>query len=230
MELSRRLQAVADLVSDGVVLADVGTDHGYIPIYLLQQGKIPRAIAMDVNKGPLQRAQEHLEAYKLDDKAETRLSDGTSALQVGECECVVIAGMGGALTIRIMENGKDIFKSLKEFILQPQSELGKVRKYLQENEYCVVAENMVYEDGKFYPMMKVVNGKTENDSEMELQYGKYLLAGKHPVLQEFLKKEASTKEQILRNLNVEAGEHIRIRYDEVQAELALIHKALACYE
>lgn len=230
MELSRRLQAVADFVSDGVVLADVGTDHGYIPIYLLQQGRIPKAIAMDVNKGPLQRAQEHLEAYKLADKAETRLSDGTSALQVGECECVVIAGMGGALTIRIMENGRDVFKSLKEFILQPQSELGKVRKYLQENEYCVVAENMVFEDGKFYPMMKVVNGKTASYSEMELQYGKYLLAEKHPVLQEFLKKEASTKEQILHNLNVEAGEHIRTRYEEVQTELALIHKALACYE
>jgi len=132
MELSKRLQAVADLVSDGLVVADVGTDHGYIPIYMLEIGKCSKALAMDVNHGPLLRAKEHIAEHGLEEMIETRLSDGVKELQVGECDAVVIAGMGGALTIKILEEGKEVFKNLTEFVLQPQSELYKVSEYLFE--------------------------------------------------------------------------------------------------
>ena len=159
MELSKRLQAVADLVSEGLVVADVGTDHGYIPIYLIETKKSPKAFAMDVNKGPLLRAKEHIAEHGLETRIETRLSDGVRALQKGECDCVVVAGMGGALTIKIMEEGKDIFRNLIEFVLQPQSELQKVRAYLCENAYFIAEENMVLEDGKFYPMFRVIKGQ-----------------------------------------------------------------------
>lgn len=157
MELSKRLQAVADLVSEGMSVADVGTDHGYIPIYLVKTGKCKKALAMDVNQGPLLRAKEHIAQHNLSEQIQTRLSDGVRAIKKGECDCVVIAGMGGALTIRILEDGKEVFQSLKEFVLQPQSELVKVRQYLCENGYQVITEDMVLEDGKFYPMMKVVS-------------------------------------------------------------------------
>ena len=93
MELSKRLQAVADLVSEGLVVADVGTDHGYIPIYLIETEKSSKAFAMDVNKGPLLRAKEHIAEHGLEACIETKLSDGVRALQKGECECVVVAGM-----------------------------------------------------------------------------------------------------------------------------------------
>ena len=109
MELSKRLQAVANLVSDGLVVADIGTDHGYIPIYLVKNGKCPSALAMDVNEGPILRAKEHVISYGLEDKIQTRLSNGVKALSVGEAECVVVAGMGGALMIRIMEEGTRFF-------------------------------------------------------------------------------------------------------------------------
>ena len=128
MELSKRLQAVADLVSEGQIVADVGTDHGYFPIYLLESGKCERAIAMDINKGPLLRAKEHIAEHGLDAKIEVKLSDGVEALSVGACDCVVVAGMGGALAVKIMEEGQAVFKSLREFVLQPQSELAKVRQ------------------------------------------------------------------------------------------------------
>ena len=111
---------------------------------------------MDVNNGPLLRAKEHLEAYGLQNQVELRLSDGVAKLSMGECDCVVIAGMGGGLTIKILEEGKDIFQSLKEFVLQPQSEIMKVRQYLCDMGYHIVKEDMVYEEGKFYPMMKVI--------------------------------------------------------------------------
>lgn len=219
MKLSKRLQAVADLVSEGMRIADIGTDHGYIPIYLVETGKCPNAIAMDVNKGPLLRATEHIEEEGLTDKILTRLSDGLSALQPGECDAAVIAGMGGALVIKILEEGKTCAKSLKELILQPQSELSKVRAYLCENGYHIIGEDMVEEDGKFYPMMKVVSGNNDSYTPIELLYGKYLLEGKHPVLLQYLDKEIRTKEQILQGLMANQSEKNLNRITELQKEL-----------
>ena len=229
MELSKRLQAVADLVSDGMVVADVGTDHGYIPIYLVETKKSPKAFAMDVNEGPLLRAKEHIAEHGLCDLIQTRQSDGARNLQEQECDCVVIAGMGGALTVKILEEGKMIFRSLKEFILQPQSELMKTRQYLVENGYHIVEEDMVLEDGKFYPMMKVINGPSPDLDKVELRYGKRLLGQKHPILKEFLEKEVRTKEQILHSLNMGTGLHIESRRKEIQEELEEIRYALQRY-
>ena len=229
MELSKRLQAVADLVSEGLVVADVGTDHGYIPIYLIETKKSPKAFAMDVNKGPLLRAKEHIAEHGLETCIETRLSDGVRALQKGECDCVVVAGMGGALTIKIMEEGKDIFRNLKEFVLQPQSELQKVRAYLCENAYFIVEENMVLDDGKFYPMFRVINGQSEEYHAIELCYGKLLLEQKNAVLKTFLQKEKAVKELILSNLEQSFGEHIEARRKEIQEELEGIEYALQRY-
>lgn len=229
MELSKRLQAVANLISSGMTVADVGTDHGYIPIYLVEAKKSPKALAMDVNEGPLLRAREHIALHALCEKIQTRQSDGVRKLQPSECDCVVIAGMGGALIIKILEEGKEIFCNLKEFVLQPQSELMKTRQYLCEHGYCIIAEDMVLEDGKFYPMMKVVNGKTANYHKVELRYGKCLLEQKHPVLKEYLDKEVRTKEQILHNLSMGVGLHIELRKKEIQEELEEIRYALQRY-
>lgn len=230
MELSKRLQAVADLLSEGLVVADIGTDHGYIPIYLVETGKCQKAFAMDINKGPLVRAKEHIEAHGLQSQITVRQSDGVKALQIGECESVNVAGMGGGLAIKIMEDGKNIFKSLKEFVLQPQSELEKVRQYLYENDYCIIAEDMVLEDGKFYPMMKVINGPVEPYSPAELRYGKILIKMKHPVLKMFLEKEVQAKKHIIENLKYEQGEHIKKRILEIETELSYIKEALNVYD
>ena len=229
MELSKRLQAVADLVSEGQIVADVGTDHGYIPIYLLETKKCKKAIAMDINKGPLLRAKEHIAEHGLNQKIQVKLSDGVKALSAGECDCVVVAGMGGALAVKIMEEGREIFRSLREFVLQPQSELAKVRQYLWENEYCVIAEDMVLEDGKFYPMMKVKSGSSNPYTQVELRYGRELLMQKHPILKIFLEKEMQTKEMIRGNLESESGEHIENRKRELQEELLLVKEALKVY-
>lgn len=229
MELSKRLQAVADLVSEGNIVADVGTDHGYIPIYLVRVGKSPSAIAMDVNKGPLFRAQEHINAYHLEACIETRLSDGVCNLKPGECDCVVIAGMGGALITKIMEEGKEVFRHLKEFVLAPQSELYKVRQYLHENAYCIVEENMVLDEGKFYTMFRVTNGEMGAYSRVEMQYGKLLLEQKNEVLKAFLLKEQSVKETILAGFNKQSGTHIETRKKEIETELEDIKYALQRY-
>jgi tRNA A22 N-methylase len=154
--LSKRLEAIASLITPGYIVADVGTDHGYIPIYQVQQNRSPSAIAMDLRKGPLQRAADHIQSCGLSDRIKTRLSDGTAALGVGEAEAIVVAGMGGELVLHILTDGEAVCRSAKELILQPQSEIAGVRRYLREHAYRIVAENMIYEDGKYYPMMRVV--------------------------------------------------------------------------
>ena len=230
-ELSKRLQAVADLVSPGMRLADIGTDHAYIPIYLMENEKIPQAIAMDINKGPLERAEEHIKAHGLEHQIQTRLSDGMAKLQAGEADCAVIAGMGGALMIKILEEGRETAFQLQELVLQPQSELEKFRIYLLENGYRVLAEDMVYEDGKYYPMMKVKPGGMtgENWKPEELEYGKYLLATAHPVLKQFLEREIQICHGVLESLAKQDTERAKERRREMEEQIQHVQHILETY-
>ena len=153
MQLSKRLRAVADLVPGGTVPADVGTDHAYIPIALVEEGKIPRALAMDINQGPLTRAEENIKAHGLEEKIETRLSDGLEKMKKGEADTVLIAGMGGLLTVRILSSKREVLGGAT-LVLQPQSDLPSVRGWLTEEGYAITAEDLVLEDGKYYQMMR----------------------------------------------------------------------------
>ena len=153
MQLSMRLRMNASLVTPGNRLADVGTDHGYIPIALVEEGVIPSALAMDVNEGPLMRAEEHIRLSGLVPYIETRLSDGLEKLGCGEADSVLVAGMGGPLIIRILSEGKRQLAGVRELIVQPQSEIGLVRHFLEESGWNIDVEDMVREDGKYYTAM-----------------------------------------------------------------------------
>ncbi len=140
MELSKRLRMVASYVTDGYRLVDIGTDHAYIPIELVLEKRIPWAIAMDVNRGPLERAESNIREYGLSERICTRLSDGFASLGLGEVDSAVIAGMGGGLTVRILKEGKRVAGTLKECILQPQSEIERVRAFLLKEGFLFIAE------------------------------------------------------------------------------------------
>lgn len=234
MELSKRLNAVASLVSDGYRLADIGTDHAYIPIYLTETGRIPGAVAMDVNRGPLLRAEENIRVHGLEAKITTRISDGFAALKKGEADTAVIAGMGGPLTIRILTEGAETVNSLRECILQPQSEIEKVRAFLLEEGFFFLREDMVEEDGKYYPVMKVVPGAAEPEmrvswNETELRYGKILLEEKNPVLKEYLQREIRIRTQILEGLRGNDSPKACRRRMELEEELRIAEKGMEYY-
>ena len=231
IELSKRLQAVADLVSPGMRLADIGTDHAYIPIYLMENEKIPQAIAMDINKGPLERAEEHIKAHGLEHQIQARLSDGMAKLQAGEADCAVIAGMGGALMIKILEEGRETAFQLQELVLQPQSELKKFRIYLLENGYRVLTEDIVCEDGKYYPMMKVKPGEMTGESwkPEELEYGKYLLDTAHPVLKQFLEREIQICHGVLESLAKQDTKRAKERRREMEEQIQHVQHILETY-
>lgn len=234
MELSKRLQAVIRLLTEKeemekLRVADVGTDHGYLPIALVQDYKCKKVFAMDVNKGPLERANRHIKAYDLSGYIEMRLSDGLKALKPGEADCMAAAGMGGALMIKIMSEGKDVLEHMKYWVLQPQSEIAKVRAYLQKSGYHITAEDIVYEDGKYYPLMRVEKGEAAPYSGIELKYGPCLLHKKHPVLLEYLKQELKEKEIILERLNSTENPRTRMRREEVFNEIAETKEGILCF-
>ena len=218
--LSERLLHIAGQIRAGQTLADVVCDHGYLPIYLVQKGCMQRAIAMDINEGPLQRAVEHIEREALGAYIQTRQSDGLEKLSPGEVDAVIIAGMGGNLTIDILTRGENVVRTLDQLILEPQSELAAVRAFLLEKNYFVEAEDLVLEDGKYYPILRVLPKRSSDvltfsgESGLSLAvldaYGHRLLAAHHPVLLSFLQKEKKQCEQILAGLPTEDSESERI--------------------
>ena len=167
--LSQRLTALMEMVTPGLRLADIGTDHALLPVRLLMDGKIPFAYCCDVRPGPLERAEDHLKQYGVQQQAETRLSDGLSALEPGEAESVLIAGMGGELIVRILKecdsrkdrSGGTFYGTVKEWILSPHTEWGAVRRYLRLSGRRIAGERLVREDGKYYLILRAVPGETE---------------------------------------------------------------------
>lgn len=229
MQLSKRLQAVADLVTPGSRLADVGTDHGYVPIWLYEQGIIPSAIAMDLREGPLNRAKENIAVHDLSDGITVRLSDGLEKLLSGEADSIVIAGMGGMLVKKILSQGKEILDSVQELILQPQSDLDVVRQYLCDIGFTIVREDMVFEDGKYYPMMKAVHGEDTANRKVWLLFGRFLLENRHPVLEKYLEKEDEGCQILLEKLGQASSDAARRRMEELLQYRGLIKEALAYY-
>ena len=233
VQISRRLCAIADMVTEGNRLVDVGCDHGYLPVYLKLQGRIPSAIATDVAEGPLSRAREHIRQYGLDSYIETRRCDGLADVGRGEGDTLVIAGMGGPLMERILTDGRSVWEDFKEMILQPQSDIPHFRHFLLENGFHITEEEMILEDGKFYPILKV-NRQTEEQPELwsvqEEMFGRFLLERKHPVLRKYLERELRIHEEILARLKEASGETAAKRKKEIEEERQLILAALNRYE
>ena len=228
-KISDRLIRVAELVPKGSRLADVGTDHGYVPIWLLERGDIPSAIAMDVNRGPLLRARENRDKYGYQEVMELRLSNGLEKLRPGEADTVLIAGMGGPLMIQILEEGRENSRGVSTWVLQPQSEIPSVRRYLMTHGFNIVDEIMLMDEGKYYMAMKALPGKAEPWDDVEYLFGKHLLERRHPVLKAFLEKEKRIYLKILNQLteNHQSG---TVRRNEVAAYLAALDRAMEYYK
>lgn len=232
-ELSNRMKAVAELVTQGNRVCDVGCDHGYVSIYLVQTKKTPKVLAMDVNQGPLAAAKEHIVKFGVEDYIDLRLSDGLSNYQIGEADTLICAGMGGRLLMEILEKAPEKTADFQELILQPQSEIPLFRSFLRKKGYIVVAEDMIWEEGKFYPMMKAVPQKgkmnTEKSKEgysLEDRFGPLLLKERNPVLLRFIMQEKRVKESILKKLeDCENREEIEKRRSELREDLEYLRLA-----
>lgn len=208
VRLSQRLKQLAEMVSQGNSVADVGCDHGFLSIYLIQQGISPRVIAMDVRKGPLAGADAHVAAYGLGEYIEIRLSDGLGAIRPAEADTLVLAGMGGRLMQRILSAEPEKTRSFKELILQPQSEIAEFRSFLRREGYVVLQESILYEEGQYYFPIKAEyrpeadSGREVSSRQQELfdAYGELLIRRKDKMLIRYLEERRDKLTELKKQL------------------------------
>lgn len=243
LKLSERLQNVVALIKKGNVVADIGTDHAYLPIHIVKSRISDKVIAMDVRKGPLEKAEQNVCDYGVSDNISLRLSDGLSELRPMEAETITICGMGGRLIQSILEKGKDKYDSNTQLILSPQSELREFRQYLYSSGYSVQKETILKEDGQFYFIFCCYRvGKNDferhfchkDDVEREamLRYGIELLSEKNECLKEYICREQRLTEQIyskVKGLAVKNGD-LNTRLKELEFDNKCIERALKFYE
>ena len=212
MKLSKRLETVASMVTKGNRAADVGCDHGFVPIFLV-----------DVRPGPLSRAKEHIKEYRLEEKIQTRLSDGLANIKPGEADSLIMSGIGGILMMRLLQDEEHTAKSFKELILSPQSELFDVRRYLVSNGYLIEYEHMLCDEGKYYFIFHVLVKKDEREwLEEEYRYGKDICKDDMKTFLAYLEKEERQYEQILEKMK-QAPEN-----DRAAQRIAQLHQDITC--
>lgn len=216
MKLSPRLQMIADFVEKGSIVADIGTDHAYIPVYLVKNGIASKAIAADVNKGPLDSAKEYISKNKLNNMIETRLGDGLEVIQPGEVDTVIIAGMGGLLIRDILDNNKAITNSIKKLVLQPMVASQDLRRYLYSNGFKIEDEKLAREKDRFYEIFTVVHGYEEINNDVYYEIGKKLIENNDELLKDFLKKKINSIEKILENFDDEKTSKSEKRYQKLK--------------
>ncbi len=227
MNLSIRLKAVSDTVLKCDTAADIGCDHGYVSIDLADRQIASRIIACDVNAGPLEAAKENIALHNLENVIETRLSDGLDKIKESDnVNAIIIAGMGGALMTRILEEGKEIVSFADQLILQPQSELFLVRKWLRNNGYNIDSEKMVKDAGKYYFIMDARH-KESKEYEPRLQkiydnYSEYLIKTKNAILKEYLQKGLENNTGYMAGIAPDRKKELQDKTELIKSALALM--------
>ena len=171
MELSPLLAAVAALVPPGARLADIGTDHAYLPVWLILNGRIDRAIAADIRSGPLDHARHTAAEYGLTDKLDFRLCDGLQNIRPEECDTITIAGMGGETMVGVLTQAMWTRQG-KRLILQPQSTQDVLRRFLADHGWRICSEQVVREGERWYPILLVEGGEMAPLSPGEAMAGR----------------------------------------------------------
>lgn len=230
MELSKRMKTIADMVIPGGTLADIGCDHAFVSIYLVENNIVSRAVASDVRSGPVAIAKDNVAGRNLTARIDVRLGNGLETLAPGEADTIVIAGMGGMLMLDILRAGEDTAKKCRQLILQPQSDICRVRKYLLENGYLIFDENMLIDDGKYYNILDVrpssVHEDYTEDYELYLKFGKCLLKKQDDILLSYMKKQYRLNSNILHGLAQKNTDNARARSDDLKCEQEMILQAI----
>lgn len=228
LNLKGRLKLIADKVPKCNVLADIGTDHAYIPIYLVQNGVCQKAIASDVKIGPVKMASNNIYLYKLSEKIETRLGNGLDTIEINEADSIIIAGMGGTLLTELLEANKPKAVGTKTLVLQPMNDLHVVRKWLYENAFEINDEEMVAEGPKFYCVLSAkFNGIKKEYSDFELHVGQSLINKKDPLLDSFCRMKVKQIDRVLEQLkDMKENDELKSQYARQKEEYLSLAKKL----
>lgn len=227
-KLSQRLKVVADFVPQNSRVADIGSDHAYLPVYLMKQKQIEFGIASEVAKGPLDNAIQEIKAEGLSDRIDTRLADGLLSVQPDDkIDCVTIAGMGGTLIKNILENGKSHLSGDELLILQPNVGEDRLRTWLMNNQYEISDETILREDGHTY---EIIVAKKTNEpvkyTEQEIKFGPFLLKQHSDVFVEKWENEIERIEMVIDQMNLAKHDKPVDKINSMKKEIEEIKEVL----
>jgi tRNA (adenine22-N1)-methyltransferase len=228
MELGIRLNKIVSIMDKCECALDVGTDHAHIPIYIVKNNICNRAIASDINRGPVEKAKINVSIENLQDKIECRLGGGLSVIQSGEAQSAVIAGMGGNLIRDIIENDLPVFKSFDYLIAQPIQNPEIFRNYIYSKGYKIIDEELCIEDNKYYEIMKISYGQViKKVDPIFYEISELLLNKRHPLIKDYICFKMNKYNKILLNITKES-ELAEGRKKQVNLKIKKLKELLIC--
>lgn len=228
MELSIRLGKTASMVEPCRCVADIGTDHAYIPIYLVKKGICGRAIASDINRGPIKKAERNVSLHGLEDRIECRIGPGLNTLKSGEADVAIIAGMGGNLIRDILEERLDLFREFSYVILQPVQNPEVLREYIYKKGYDIIDEELCIDENKYYEIIKIRYGEKIYDTEdIFFEVSEKLYREKHPEIKDFIEHKRDKYRKILGKIQDDTATALE-RKRELEQKLKRLEEMLEC--
>ncbi len=215
ISVSRRLAQLAAMMPEVAWAADIGTDHAKLLALLIQQNKIQRGLGVEVVEGPWQTALKNVAALGLSDVIEIRKGDGLAPLRPGEVQAVIIAGMGGKTMTGILSRSPEVFQSLQWLLLQPMSQAGDLRIYLQKNGWKIMQEDLIEERDIIYPILLACPGAMPELTQWQADYGPILLMQRPPMLKKLIEKDLKGMQEILKQLAKSDHEDSRLREQQL---------------
>ena len=199
--ISKRLRYIIDITDNFNVIADIGTDHGYVAVGLLQEKKAHKVISSDISSNSLQKAIDYVKSNYLEDKIDTRVGSGLSVLQADEADAVIIAGMGGVLISKILEDDYDnkFSKKSPTLILQPVQQASNLRYYLYENNFDIIDEHYIDDMGKYYHII-IAKKYTQKNKDVFLEYGILNISKKNQLIKNTLQSQIEKNKTLLKKL------------------------------
>jgi tRNA (adenine22-N1)-methyltransferase len=245
IELSKRLLTIAEQVPPKSRIADIGSDHGLLPVYLVQSGRATAAIAGELNEGPFEAAQKQVVVAGLQQQISVRRGDGLSVLQLSEADVITIAGMGGSLIADILEQGKQRLAGVQRLVLQPNVAEDAIRRWLVANDWLLIGESILLEDGKHYEVLTAIRTPDAKERNAELYaprlwhgisistdwlyvIGPMLVEQAGPVFVKKWQDECRKREKIIRQMEESQLESAALKRISFCKEIEFIKEMLAC--
>jgi len=228
MGLAKRLAALAECVPAGGIVADIGTDHAYLPIYLIEAGISKKVIATDLKPGPLESATRAVRERRLQDRIELRLGDGLKTLEPGEAEVLVLAGMGGNTIKEILAAAPAVLINVSRLVMQPMADAGDLRLWLAGNGWKIISEKLVEEDGRLYQIIVAEPGRELFNDKFYLELGPRLIEGRDPLLDTYLRKMIDQYERALAGVSSGKNKAAREKARRLEARLERIREVARC--
>ncbi|WP_445490376.1 tRNA (adenine(22)-N(1))-methyltransferase [Niallia sp. 03133] len=231
-KLSHRLETVAKYIPMGASFADIGSDHAYLPCYMLKKNKASFAIAGEVVDGPYQSACKQVREEGLTSFISVRKGNGLEVIEQGEVDCITIAGMGGSLIATILEQGKQKLSTVKRLVLQPNIHAYSIRLWLVENGWELIKEEIIEEDGKIYEILAAEKGLAKNpytgNMDKGLLFGPFLMRDKNKAFQKKWSAERNNWERILKQLSLAPdSEENQTKKQELEWKINMVREVLA---